>query len=95
MVDRHQGDRKTRTLTCWDQMLMFLFCQLFGRQSLRDLVDGFRCHPAFVIGRCQSGPAGRYFSKDLLLPARESLLKHSPHKIPLKWFARLTPTRLI
>jgi putative transposase len=41
MVDRHQGDRKTRTLTCWDQMLALLFCQLSGRQSLRDLVDGF------------------------------------------------------
>jgi putative transposase len=40
MVDRHQGDRKTRTLTCWDQMLALLFCQLSGRQSLRDLVDG-------------------------------------------------------
>jgi putative transposase len=41
MVDRHQGDRKTRTLTCWDQMLALLFCQLSGRQSLLDLVDGF------------------------------------------------------
>jgi putative transposase len=30
MVDRHQGDRKTRTLTCWDQMLALLFCQLSG-----------------------------------------------------------------
>lgn len=40
-VDRHQGDRKTRALTCWDQMLALLFCQLSGRQSLRDLVDGF------------------------------------------------------
>jgi hypothetical protein len=41
MVNRHQGDRKTRTLTCWDQMLALLFCQLSGRQSLRDLLDGF------------------------------------------------------
>jgi putative transposase len=41
MLDRHQGDHKTRTLTCWDQMLALLFCQLSGRQSLRDLVDDF------------------------------------------------------
>jgi hypothetical protein len=31
MVDRHQGDRKTRMLTCWDQMLVLLCCQLSGR----------------------------------------------------------------
>ncbi len=41
VVDRHQGDRKTRALSCWDQMLALLFCQLSGRQSLRDLVGSF------------------------------------------------------
>jgi hypothetical protein len=40
-VDRHQGDHRVRSLTCWDQLLALLFCQLSGRQSLRDLVEGF------------------------------------------------------
>lgn len=40
-VDRHQGDRRVRSLSCWDQLLALLFAQLSGRQSLRDLVDTF------------------------------------------------------
>lgn len=40
-VDRHQGDRRVRTLSCWNQMVALLFGQLSGRQSLRDLVAGF------------------------------------------------------
>lgn len=45
-VDRHQGDHRTRTLTCWDQLVALLFCQLAGRQSLRDLVEGFNSKKA-------------------------------------------------
>jgi len=41
MVDRHKGDHRTRQLSCWDQLIAMLFCQLSGRQSLRDLEDGF------------------------------------------------------
>jgi hypothetical protein len=41
VVDRHQGDRRTRSLSCWDQLVALLFAQLSGRQSLRDLVDTF------------------------------------------------------
>ena len=41
MVDRHKGDHRTRHLSCWDQLIAMLFCQLSGRQSLRDLEDGF------------------------------------------------------
>lgn len=41
VVDRHQGDRKTRSLRCWDQLVAMLFCQLSNRQSIRDVVDGF------------------------------------------------------
>lgn len=41
MVDRHKGDHRTRTLSCWDQLVALLFGQLSGRQSLRDLEDGF------------------------------------------------------
>lgn len=41
VVDRHQGDRRTRSLSCWDQLLALLFCQLSGRQSLRDLISTY------------------------------------------------------
>lgn len=41
VVDRHQGDRRTRSLSCWDQLIALLFAQLTGRPSLRDLVDTF------------------------------------------------------
>ena len=41
VVDRHKGDHRTRLLNCWDQLVALLFCQLSGRQSLRDLVDSF------------------------------------------------------
>lgn len=40
-VDRHKGDYRTRSLRCWDQLLVMLFSQLSGRHSLRDLVDTF------------------------------------------------------
>ena len=40
-VDRHKGDYRTRSLRCWDQLVVMLFSQLSGRHSLRDLVDTF------------------------------------------------------
>jgi IS4 transposase len=46
MVDRHKGDHRTRHLSCWDQLIAMLFCQLSGRQSLRDLEDGFNSKKA-------------------------------------------------
>jgi len=41
IVDKYKGDRRTRSLTCWDQMLALIFCQLSGRSSLRDIVTSF------------------------------------------------------
>ena len=46
MVDRHKGDHRTRTLSCWDQLVALLFGQLSGRQSLRDLEDSFNSKAA-------------------------------------------------
>ncbi|MBL7002488.1 MAG: IS4 family transposase [Gammaproteobacteria bacterium] len=46
MVDCHNGDYRTRTLSCWDQLVSLLFCQLSGRQALRDLVDSFNSKSA-------------------------------------------------
>lgn len=36
-VDRHQGDKKVRNLSCWSQFVSMLFGQLTQRKSLRDL----------------------------------------------------------
>lgn len=41
VVDRHGGDRRIRTLSCWDQLVVLLFAQFSGQRSLRDLVDSF------------------------------------------------------
>ncbi len=46
VVDRHNGDHRIRSLSCWDQLISLLFCQLSGRQSLRDLVDSFNSKSA-------------------------------------------------
>ncbi|MBE9563883.1 MAG: IS4 family transposase [Proteobacteria bacterium] len=46
VVDRHHGDYRTRSLSCWDQLISLLFCQISGRQSLRDLVDSFNSKSA-------------------------------------------------
>ena len=46
VVERHKGDHRTRSLSCWDQLISLLFCQLSGRQSLRDLVGSFNSKSA-------------------------------------------------
>jgi len=45
-VDRHQGDRRIRSMSCWDQLTALLFGQLTGSRSLRDLVTGFNSKSA-------------------------------------------------
>lgn len=45
-VDRHQGDRRIRSISCWDQLVALLFGQLSGSHSLRDLVTGFNSKSA-------------------------------------------------
>lgn len=41
VVERHQGDTRTRQLSCWTQFVALLFGQLGQRQSLRDLETAF------------------------------------------------------
>ncbi len=38
VVKKHNGDYRSRTLTCWDQFVHILFGQLGSRHSLRDIV---------------------------------------------------------
>ena len=38
IVQRHQGDKGVRKLSCWGQFVALFFGQLTGQHSLRDLV---------------------------------------------------------
>ena len=38
IVERHQGDKGVRKLSCWGQFVALFFGQLTGQHSLRDLV---------------------------------------------------------
>ena len=39
-VDRHNGDHRIRTLSCWDQYVHLMYAQTGGRDSLRDIANG-------------------------------------------------------
>lgn len=41
VVDRHKGDYRTRTLSCWDQLVVLLFAQLNSQTSLRGIETTF------------------------------------------------------
>jgi len=44
-VSRHEGNRRIRTFSCWDQFLVMLFAQLTYRESLRDIESCLRAMP--------------------------------------------------
>ena len=43
-VERHGGDHRIRTLTCWTQFVALIYAQLAQRVSLRDLQTAFSSH---------------------------------------------------
>jgi hypothetical protein len=43
-VDRHKGDHRIRTLSCWDQLVALLFAQLNSQTSLRGIETTFNSH---------------------------------------------------
>jgi len=46
IVQKYNGNRRTRTFTCWNQMLCMVFGQLTNRESLRDLIVALDAHKA-------------------------------------------------
>jgi len=46
IVARHQGDKYSKKLRCWDQLLAMVYGQLSGAGSLRQLETGFNSHLA-------------------------------------------------
>jgi hypothetical protein len=46
IVQKYNGNKHTRTFTCWNQMLCMVFGQLTNRDSLRDLIVALDAHKA-------------------------------------------------
>ena len=44
VVNRYDGDKRTRKLSCWTQFSIMLYSQLCGRESLRDVVTAWDSH---------------------------------------------------
>jgi len=44
VINRYEGDRRIRSLSCWTQFCAMLFAQLCSRQSLRDVVSAWDSH---------------------------------------------------
>lgn len=44
LVDKYDGNRYVKNLTCWNQLLALMFGQLSNRESLRDVVVALEAH---------------------------------------------------
>ena len=44
LLAKHDGNKKVRHFTCWNQLLCMLFGQLSSRNSLRDLITVIEAH---------------------------------------------------
>ena len=44
LVDKYDGNRYVKHLTCWNQLLALMFGQLCNRESLRDVIVAFEAH---------------------------------------------------
>ena len=44
LVDKYNGNRYVKNLTCWNQLLALMFGQLSNRESLRDLIVALEAH---------------------------------------------------
>ncbi len=47
VIERYEGNKRTRELTCWTQFCVMLYAQLCSRQSLRDVVSAWDSHAGF------------------------------------------------
>ena len=44
LVDKYDGNRYVKHLTCWNQLLALMFGQLGNRESLRDVIVALEAH---------------------------------------------------
>lgn len=78
IVDKHQGDRRVRTLSCLDQFRAMAFAQLAGRESLRDIQN---CLSAFSDKLYHAGFRG---------PVSRSTLADAGERRPWQMWAEVT-----
>ena len=45
LVGQHQGDRYTKKMTSWNQLIILMYAQATGKDSLRDIETGLRTCP--------------------------------------------------
>ncbi len=43
-VEEHQGDRYAKSLTAWNQLVVLIYAQATGKDSLREIETGFNVH---------------------------------------------------
>ena len=58
-VDRYDGNRRTRALSCWEQFLALAFAQLTYRESLRDIEVCLAAHRSKLYHSGFRGPVKR------------------------------------
>ena len=44
LVDKYEGNKYIKHLTCWNQLLALMFGQLCNRESLRDVIMAIGAH---------------------------------------------------
>ena len=97
-VDRHDGDRGFRSLSCSDKLLSLLFGQLSGCQPLRDLVSNYNSKKSHhyhlgtqSIRRSSLADANSKrpveIYQETLFYLLEKIGKKLPKKMPMKWFS--------
>ena len=67
IVDKYQGNRYVKHLTCWNQFLAMMFGQLSNRESLRDLIVALEAHHS----KCYHLGMGKNISKSSLARANQ------------------------
>lgn len=43
-VEEHGGDKYTKSLTTWNQLVVLIYAQATGKDSLREIETGFNVH---------------------------------------------------
>ncbi|MFH1482126.1 MAG: DUF4372 domain-containing protein [Patescibacteria group bacterium] len=43
-VGQHQGDKYVKKVTTWNQLILLIFAQSTGKDSLREIETGFKTH---------------------------------------------------
>jgi hypothetical protein len=67
-VEKYDGDRRIRSLSCWEQFLAMSFLQLSGTESMRMLILGFEVHQNKLY---HLGFSGRKIARMTLREANE------------------------